>query len=257
MDYSPSRITTVVIGFAKRKIYHVGERLKLLRLHVDKETYYSNETYNSKIIDLTNSKIGRITNEIKETQIISILGNNFYEKTVKNFHTVKELLSYSPDYIMTDYGVTLGSFRYFYGIYQNKFIAGELINLPLDMVCFPIRNMKHKNGLVVEALVDENKYIIFKDEFDNTLELRNQTCGNIKVLLVGEKKQIFLITNPYFDNTNIIPYLNDFLKNNPSYLIYIDNGRYSHYQIEEINKEKYMENSFEDYDDLFVFGEIK
>lgn len=243
MDYSPQRIISVIINYIERK---VNLRIKNI----------NNITYESKIIDLSNSKVDRITDNIEDNEIISILGNNFYETDVKNFHTVLELLSLDDDYILTDGGIPKKSFKYFYGISNNKFLCDELNNLPLDMYCYPVRNLKHIHGRIVEAFLNDNKYIVFKDEFGNVINLYDE-CMTVKSLFVGGKKQFLLITNTHFDNTKLIEPLNMFLKEDPCYYIQIDNGRYSSYQIEYINKKKYMEQSFESYSDLFVFGEIK
>ncbi len=244
MDYSPKRIVSVVIGYIKRK-------LEL------RKTFKINLNYEAKIIDLTNSKVSRITDSTPESNIVSILGNNFFEMHVNNFHTVSDLLSKDNEYKMTDGGVTLGAFKYFYGIYNNKLRVGELNTLPLDMECYPVRNLKHKHGRIVESYVDEKKYIVLKDEFGNIIEMYNNTYGPVKSLFIGEKKQFLLVTKPSYDNTNTIPFLNEFLRDNPSYYVQLDNGRYCSCQIGDINKNEYMRNSFETYDELFVFGELK
>ena len=51
--------------------------------------------------------------------------------------------------------------------------------------------------------------------------------------------------------------INELLLNNPSYLVWIDNGRYNSFQLEEINKKKFIQNGFTEYNDMFVFGEVK
>lgn len=244
MDYSPKRIVSVIIGYVKRKLEF-------------RRSFNIELNYEAKIIDLTKSKIARIMEDTPKNNIISILGNNFYEITVKNFHTVSELLSKNDNYKLIDNGATLGAFKYFYGIYNNKFHIGELKTLPLDMECYPVRNLKHNYGRITESYIDDNKYIVLKDEFGNIIEMYNNTNSIVKSLFIGEKKQFLLITKPSYDNTNTIPFLNDFLKDNPSYYIQLDNGRYNNYQIDNINKEEYMKHSFETYNDLFVFGEIK
>jgi hypothetical protein len=78
-----------------------------------------------------------------------------------------------------------------------------------------------------------------------------------KILLIGEKHQLFLRCNANYNNEDFVREINQYLIDNPCYIVLLDSGRYSGVQISDnIEKEKYVQSGFNDYDDMFVFGEV-
>lgn len=242
MNYSLSRIFNVTCNYLVRNLFE--------------EENNDSSKKDLIIIDLTESKIGRILNDTPEENIVSILGNDFFEKSVSNFHTVEELLKSNENLILTDKGYILSNFKYFWGIHNGKLIAGELNELPQNMQCMPIRNVKHNEGPIIRSFINDKYELCFLDNNGNILKLMD-SFKTIKTLLIGEKRQFLIVTNRMYDNEKISCKINELLLNNPCYLVWIDNGRYRSFQLEEINKKKFINNGFTEYDDMFMFGEVK
>jgi hypothetical protein len=238
MEYSLKRLITVTSSYIVRNLLPNQKREFI-------------------ILDLTNSKIDRITNETPSENIISILGNDFYEECDKKQYKVEDYCAMKPDDILTDNKLPLKSFTYFWGIYNNKLLCGKLDELPNDMYAMPVRNWKRKYGKIVKAVAKpkDKVSLYFIDEYDNEIQYP-QTGNNTKTLLIGPKYQLFLSCNPCWDMREYVDKLNGYIKDNPCYLVQLDNGRYENYQIGDIDKEKYISTSFETYDDMFVIGEI-
>ena len=211
------------------------------------------------ILDLTNSKIDRITNDTLSENIISILGNDFADYNDRFLYTVEEYKEMDEENILTTVDkLKLKVFTYFWSIYNNKLLCGKLDELPNDMHVMPVRNWKRKYGKIVKAIAKPKEKIslYFIDEYGNEIQYP-QTGNNTKTLLIGSKCQLFLSCNPCWDTREYADKLNQYIKDNPCYLVQLDNGRYENYQIGNIDKEKYISTSFETYDDMFVFGEVK
>ena len=123
MNYSIKRIIHVVSSYIFRNILHDVKREFV-------------------ILDLTNSLLGRILPETEESNIISILGNDFADYTNGFLHTVEEFKNMPPDTVLTRYGLTKSRFTYFWGIKEGKLVCDKLSNLPDDLEVMPVRNWK-------------------------------------------------------------------------------------------------------------------
>lgn len=237
MNYSIKRIIHVVSSYIFRNILHDVKREFV-------------------ILDLTNSLLGRILPDTEESNIISILGNDFADYTNGFLHTVEEFKNMPPDTVLTKYGLTKSRFTYFWGIKEGKLVCDKLSNLPDDLEVMPVRNWKQSYGRIIEAKCDNKSIsLYFVDEFGN--EIRYPQTGNVtKSLLIGPKHQLFLSCNPCWDMREYSQKINMFLQDNPSYLVQLDNGRFEHCQTDKINKAAYVYSSFQDYQDIFIFGEL-
>lgn len=239
MEYSLKRLITVTSSYIVRNLLPNQKREFI-------------------ILDLTDSKIDRITNETPQENIISILGNDFADYVDRFLYTVEEYKEMDEENILTTVDkLKLKVFTYFWGIYKNKLLCGKLDELPDDMYVMPVRNWKRKYGKIIKAIAKPKERIslYFIDEYGNEIQYP-QTGNNTKTLLIGSKYQLFLSCNPCWDMREYVDKLNNYIKDNPCYLIQLDNGRYENYQIGNINKEKYISTSFETYDDMFVIGEV-
>lgn len=238
MNYSLKRISKVITQYVRRNILP----------GVNREFV---------IIDLTNSLLGRITENTKQENIVSILGNDFADYSKKFLFTVKEYLEMPPDFVLTSKQLKRKQFTYFWGIYKSKLLCDTLENLPTDMEVMPVRNWKKSYGRIIKAdCCGDSVSLFFIDEYGNKIYYP-QTGNNTKTLLVGPKYQLFLACNPCWDMREYSTKLNEYLKDNPSYLVLLDNGRFENYQINNVDKEKYLSTAFCDYKDMFVFGELK
>jgi hypothetical protein len=239
MEYSLKRLITVTSSYIVRNLLPNQKREFI-------------------ILDLTDSKIDRITNETPRKNIISILGNDFADYVNRFLYTVEEYKEMDGENILTTVDkLKLKVFTYFWGVYNNKLLCGKLDELPNDMYVMPVRNWKRKYGKIVKAIAKpkEKVSLYFIDEYDNEIQYP-QAGNNTKTLLIGPKYQLFLSCNPCWDMREYGDKLNEYIKDNPCYLVQLDNGRYENYQIGNIDKEKYISTSFETYDDMFVIGEI-
>ncbi len=239
MEYSLKRLITVTSSYIVRNLLPNQKREFI-------------------ILDLTNSKIDRITNETLRENIISILGNDFADYVDRFLYTVEEYKEMDEENILTTVDkLKLKVFTYFWGIYDNKLLCGKLDELPNDMYVMPVRNWKRKYGKIVKAIAKpkEKVSLYFIDEYGNEIQYP-QTGNNTKTLLIGPKYQLFLSCNPCWDMREYVDKLNEYIKDNPCYLVQLDNGRYENHQIGDIDKEKYISTSFETYDDMFVIGEV-
>ena len=235
MEYSLKRLITVTSSYIVRNLLPNVKREFI-------------------ILDLTNSKIDRITNETPGENIISILGNDFADYVDRFLYTVEEYKEMDKENILTTVDkLKLKVFTYFWGVYNNKLLCGKLDELPNDMYVMPVRNWKRKYGKIVKAVAKPKERIslYFIDEYGNEIQYP-QTMNNTKTLLIGPKYQLFLSCNPCWDMREYVDKLNEYIKDNPCYLVQLDNGRYENYQIGEIDKEKYISTSFETYDDMLL-----
>ena len=238
MNYSLNRISKVVAQYIRRNLLP----------GVNREFV---------IINLTNSLLGRITENTKKENIISILGNDFADYLDKYLYTVKEYKEMLPDTVLTKKSLSRKLFTYFWGIYNGKLLCDTINNLPEDMEVMPVRNWKKDYGRIIKAdYCGDSVSLFFIDEHGNKIYYP-QTGNNTKTLLIGQKHQLFLSCNPCWDMREYSTKLNEYLKDNPSYLVLLDNGRFENYQINNVDKEKYLSTAFCDYKDMFVFGELK
>lgn len=238
MNYSLNRISKVVAQYIRRNLLP----------GVNREFV---------IINLTNSLLGRITENTKKENIISILGNDFADYLDKYLYTVKEYKEMLPDTVLTKKSLSRKLFTYFWGIYNGKLLCDTINNLPEDMQVMPVRNWKKDYGRIIKAdYCGDSVSLFFIDEYGNKIYYP-QTGNNTKTLLIGPKYQVFLSCNPCWDMREYSSKINEYLKDNPSYLVLLDNGRFENYQINDVDKEKYISTAFCDYNDMFVFGELK
>ena len=76
-----------------------------------------------------------------------------------------------------------------------------------------------------------------------------------KATIVGAIDKSFIIKLEGFETLEII---NKYLKENPSYPIMVDNGRYLFYFIgDDIKKHAFVCGGFSEVDDLYIYGSIK
>lgn len=238
MEYTLKRLTTVVSSYIRRNILP-GVKREFV------------------IYDLTNSTLDRIQGDTPQESIISILGNDFADYCDKFLYTVQEYKQLDGDTKITKHPYRIKQFTYFWGIYNGKLKCGKLDDLPADMLVMPVRNWKRAYGKIISAGCDDNKVsLYFIDEFGNKIYYP-QTGNNTKTLLIGSKHQLFLSCNPCWDMQEYSTILNKYLQNNPSYLVLLDNGRFERFQLKNVNKALYIESTFHDYEDMFVFGELK
>lgn len=243
MNYNPNRIIKIITSYIKRHIKH-----------------YNDDKQEMLLIDLSDSKIDQIHDDTPTEHIISILGNDFREIKYKNTYNTVEFFKKNQDVQITDYRIPVKNFKYWYGIYNYKFKADTLNNLPDDMYVLPVRNMKYKYGKIIDCVYKEERLnletLYFIDEYDNYIPYP-YVCGAAKTLLIGETHQLFLKCNPCFYTEDFIKEIKKYLIDNPSILVLLDNGRYSDYQIDNIDKDKYISVDLYDYNDLIVFGEFE
>ena len=237
MKYNAKRLTTVISSYIRRNLLPGVKR-------------------EFTILDITDSHLDRITGSTSELSIKSILGNMFIEDS-KILYTVQQYIDMDDNYLISTRKNKKGQFTYFFGLYNGKLLCDKLNNLPKDMIAFPVRNWKKAYGRIIKSVVYPEKAIALYlvDEYGNEIPYP-QTGNNTKTFLIGPKYQLFLSCNPCWDMREYSQQLNTYLVDNPSYLVLIDNGRFEHYQLENINKEKYVSSSFEDVDDMFIIGEI-
>lgn len=237
MNYSIKRLTTIVSSYIRRNILP-GVKREFV------------------ILDLTNSHLGRITDNIPLASIKSILGNTFIEDS-KILYTVQQYSEMDDDCLISTRKQKKSQFTYYYGLYNGKLLCDKLDKLPKDMIAFPVRNWKRAYGKIVKTAVYPEKPIALYlvDEYGNEIPYP-QTGNNTKTFLIGPKYQLFLSCNPCWDMREYSTTLNEYLIDNPSYLVLMDNGRFDHFQLENINKNKYVSTSFEDINDMYIIGEI-
>lgn len=239
MDYSLNRLTKVITSYIRRNIL-------------------PGKTREFVILDVTNSYLGRIYDNTPPESIISILGNDFADFISDKFlYSVKEYKEMGHYTVLTKQHLIRGKFTYFWGIQNGKLLCGKLDDLPKDMLVSPVRNWKKKFGRIIDVGCDEQAVsLYFIDDQGN--KIRYPQTGNVtKTLLIGPKKQVFLSCNPCWDMREYTLKIKEYLVDNPSYLVLLDNGRFENHQIENINKETYLASGFQNYDDMFVFGELK
>lgn len=211
------------------------------------------------LLNLTESKIDRILDSTPDENIVSILGNDFADYSDRFLYTVSEYKHMNPETILTTVdNLQLNAFTYFWGIYNNKLLCGKLNELPDSMRVVPVRNWKRKYAKIVDVKVKPKEKIslYFIDEHNNEIQYP-QTGNNTKTLLIGPKYQLFLSCNPCWDTREYAKKLKLYIKDNPCYLVQLDNGRYENYQIGYVDKKKYISTGFKTYDDMFVIGEVK
>lgn len=212
------------------------------------------------LLEMTNMHMCRITSKVPDEQIHSILFCDFDERKNIAYETVRWFKE-NKDSKITDRNIPVTNFKFWYGICEGKFKCDILDNLPDDMIVMPVRNLKSDITEPFDSLV-----II-----DGVLHLKNTNNGTItklpytqdgdnmgKCILISTNNKSLFVYGVRNVNKEEIEKINVFLRENPSYPIMVDNGRYLFYFIgDNIKKHAFVCGGFSEIDDMFVFGSLK
>ena len=213
------------------------------------------------ILEMSDMYMCRITSNIPDEQIYSILFCDFDERKNIAYETVKWFKDNKVSNI-TDHNIPVTNFKFWYGIYNGKFKCDTLDNLPDDMIVMPVRNLKSDITEPFNSLIIRDGVLFFKNDNEYLTKLPyTQDGDNIgKCILISENGKSLFVYGVRSVNKDEIEEINKYLKENPSYPIMVDNGRYLFYFIgDDINfkKHAFVCGGFSDIDDMFVFGSLK
>ena len=163
-------------------------------------------------------------------QVNAVLANEFVEK---NANTVLPVSQYKKligtNYRLGDRRIPLENISIFYGVQDGKLIAGGLDAFKDTTKVVPVRNKYFGKAVSIAKGDDGIVYAI--NENGEKIGDGYIDAGLTKWLLSNEQGQGIFISN-LLDPDNLEK-LNADLKNSPRYLIQVDNGRYSHANIQD------------------------
>ena len=211
------------------------------------------------ILEMSDMHMCRITSNIQDEQIYSILFCDFDERKNIAYETVRWFKD-NKDSKITDHNIPVTNFKFWYGVYNGKFKCDILDNLPDDMIVMPVRNLKSDITEPFNSLIIRDGVLYLKNNNEYLTKLPyTQDGDNIgKCILISENGKSLFIYGVRNVNNEEIEKINVFLRENPSYPIMVDNGRYLFYFIgNDIKKHAFVCGGFSDIDDMFVFGSLK
>lgn len=211
------------------------------------------------ILDMSDMCMCRITSDIPDNQIHSILFCDFDERKNIAYETVKWFKD-NKDSKITDHNIPVTNFKFWYGIHEGKLKCDVLENLPEEMIVMPVRNLKSEINKPFNSIVIRDGILYLKNEDEYLTKLPyTQDNNNIgKCVLISENNKSLFVYGVRNNDKKEIDKINHFLKENPSYPIMVDNGRYLFYFIgNDIKKHAFVCGGFSDIDDMFVFGSLK
>jgi hypothetical protein len=211
------------------------------------------------LLEMSDMYMRRITSNIPDNQIHSILFCDFDERKNIAYETVKWFKD-NKDSKITDHNIPVTNFKFWYGVYNGKFKCDTLDNLPDDMIVMPVRNLKSDITEPFNSLIIRDGVLFLKNDNEYLTKLPyTQDGDNIgKCILISENGKSLFVYGVRSVNKDEIEEINKFLSENPSYPIMVDNGRYLFYFIgDNIKKHAFVCGGFSDIDDMFVFGSLK
>lgn len=211
------------------------------------------------LLEMSDMYMRRITSNIPDNQIHSILFCDFDERKNIAYETVKWFKD-NKDSKITDHNIPVTNFKFWYGVYNGKFKCDTLDNLPDDMIVMPVRNLKSDITEPFNSLIIRDGVLFLKNNNEYLTKLPyTQDGDNIgKCILISENGKSLFVYGVRSVNKDEIEEINKFLSENPSYPIMVDNGRYLFYFIgDNIKKHAFVCGGFSDIDDMFVFGSLK
>jgi hypothetical protein len=211
------------------------------------------------IYDMSTLKMCRITSDIPDENISSILFCDFDEQNSVGYETVRWFKEHINE-LITDKKIPVKNFKFWYGIEEGKFICGELNALNENMIVMPVRNLKHIVNKPFNKLFVKNGLLYLSNEEGIITELPYEQNGNNlgKCILIGKNGKSLFVYGVRCTNKEEIEKINKYLKENPSYPIMVDNGRYLFYFIgDDIKKHAFVCGGFSEIDDLYIYGSTK
>lgn len=211
------------------------------------------------IYDMSTLKMCRITSNIPDENITSILFCDFDEQNSVGYETVQWFKEHINE-LITDKNIPVKNFKFWYGIEEGKFICGELNTLNENTIVMPVRNLKHIVNKPFNQLFVKNGLLYLSNEEGVITKMPYEQSGNNigKCILIGENGRSLFVYGVRCANTKEIEEINKYLKENPSYPIMVDNGRYLFYFIgDDIKKHAFVCGGFSEVDDLYIYGSIK
>lgn len=211
------------------------------------------------LYDMSTLKMCRITSDIPDENITSILFCDFDEQNSIGYETVKWFKEHINE-LITDKKIPVKNFKFWYGIEGGKFICGELNTLNENTIVMPVRNLKHVVNSPFNKLFVKNGLLYLSNEEGIITELPYEQNGNNlgKCILIGKNGKSLFVYGVRCTNKAEIEKINKYLKENPSYPIMVDNGRYLFYFIgDNIKKHAFVCGGFSEIDDLYIYGSVK
>lgn len=211
------------------------------------------------IFEMSGLNMCRITSDIPDSDIYCILFCDFDERKNIAYETVKWFKENQSSKI-TDHNILVSNFKYWYGVYNGKFKCDILDNLPEDMIVMPVRNLKSEIKKPFNSLIIKDGILFLKNEDECITKLPYEQEGNNigKCIFVSPNNKSLFVYGVRGCNKEEIARLNEYLKENPSYPIMVDNGRYLFYFIgDNVKKHGFVCGGFSEIDDMFVFGSLK
>lgn len=211
------------------------------------------------ILEMSDLEMCRITSDIPDSKIYSILFCDFDERKNIAYETVKWFKDNITSKI-TDRNIPVSNFKFWYGIDNGKLKCNILENLPEDMVVMPVRNLKSEIKKPFNKMIIRDGVLNLKNEDEYITNLPYTQDGNNigKCILVSENGKSLFVYGVRHNDKEYIEQINNFLQENPSYPIMVDNGRYLFYFIgDDIKKHAFICGGFSGIDDMFVFGSLK
>ena len=233
--------------------------LEVTKSYIIRDFFKDNNFIKPFILDMSDMYMCRITSSVPDNQIYSILFCDFDERKNIAYETVKWFKD-NKDSKITDHNIPVTNFKFWYGVYNGKFKCDTLDNLPEEMIVMPVRNLKSEINKPFNSIVIRDGVLYLKNEDEYLTKLPyTQDSNNIgKCVLISENNKSLFIYGIRNNDKKEIDKIKQFLKENPSYPIMVDNGRYLFYFIgDNVQKHAFVCGGFSDIDDLFVFGSLK
>lgn len=211
------------------------------------------------LFEMSDLNMCRITSSIPDSKIYSILFCDFDERRNIAYETVKWFKEHQTSKI-TDHNIPVTNFKFWYGIHEGKLKCDILDNLPDEMTVMPVRNLKSEITEPFTSVVIRDGVLHLKNNNEYITRLPyTQEDNNIgKCVLISENGKSLFVYGVRNNNKEEIDKINEFLSENPSYPIMVDNGRYLFYFIgDDIKKHAFVCGGFSEIDDMYVFGSLK
>lgn len=186
----------------------------------------------SYFMDLSDKNVSRITSDTKNVN--SILFNDFYEHTPGSFGPARIFKNADTSYTIGDNNIPISNISTYYGIEDGKLKAGDLSIFNDDTTVIPNR---FKTRGKIKKFLNTNEYI---NESGDTISMDRYSMP--KIAFADPNGNAAFVSN-LKDNLDKV---NEYLSKHPSYPLYLDNGRYSAFQLKDINYNVYKGIAGED-----------
>lgn len=135
--------------------------LEVAKSYYIRDFFKDNNFIKPFILDMSDMYMRRITSNIPDNQIYSILFCDFDERKNIAYETVKWFKD-NKDSKITDHNIPITNFKFWYGIYNGKFKCNTLENLPEEMIVMPVRNLKSEINKPFNSIVIRDGILYLK-----------------------------------------------------------------------------------------------